>query len=83
MAVIQFVIRNDINNTININAKEKPTREQVKLIEEFIWDDIEKYTEGTGDEDLTAFDYYECFYKAVKRVVGVLDGITVTTTIYI
>lgn len=79
---VQFVIKNDINNTIDIEVASIPTEEQVREIENEIWAAMEEYEEETGDSEMEDFDYYECCYEAIKKVMGVKHN-RVIRTIYI
>lgn len=62
---IQFVLGTDMENTVDIEVAEVPTEEQVKAIEDEIFNTMDKWEEENGD--FSEFDYYMCCYDAVQK----------------
>ena len=53
---IQFVLGTNVENTIDIEVTEVPTEQQVKAIEDDIYNRMDKWEEENGD--FAEFDYY-------------------------
>ena len=78
---IQFVIGTDVENTIDIEVAEVPTKEQAQAIEDDIYEAMGDWEEENGD-DFSEFDYYMCCYKAVEKHIQIAEN-RVVRTIYI
>ena len=74
---LQFVINNDIYNTIDIDVLRKPTEEESRAIENEIYDIMDLYEEENGD--FSAFDYYDCVYSVVEKYVPLAENEVVKT----
>lgn len=74
---LQFVINNDIYNTIDIDVLRKPTEEESRAIENEIYDIMDLYEEENGD--FNAFDYYDCAYSVVEKYVPLAENEVVKT----
>lgn len=78
---IQFVFGTDMENTIDIEVAEVPTREQAEAIEDEVYNIMGKWEEENGD-DFADFDYYMCCYKAVQKHINISEN-KIVRTIYI
>lgn len=74
---LQFVINNDIYNTIDIDVLRKPTEEESRAIENEIYDIMDLYEEENGG--FSAFDYYDCVYSVVEKYVPLAENEVVKT----
>lgn len=77
---IQFVLGTNVENTIDIEVAEVPTEQQVKAIEDDIYNRMDKWEEENGD--FAEFDYYMCCYKAVEKHMQIAEN-RIVRTIYI
>lgn len=74
---LQFVINNDIYNTIDIDVLRKPTEKEAEKIEGEISDIMDFYDEE--NDDFSDFDYYGCIYEVVKKYVPLAENEVVKT----
>ena len=77
---LQFVIGNDIENTIDIDITREPTEEEVRAIEDEIHDITDLYEEENGD--FAGFDWYDCIYETVAKHIPIAEN-QVVKTIYL
>lgn len=77
---IQFVLGTDMENTVDIEVAEVPTEEQVKAIEDEIFNTMDKWEEENGD--FSEFDYYMCCFEAVQKHIHTAEN-RIVQTIYI
>ena len=77
---IQFVLGTNVENTIDIDVAEIPTKEQAEAIEDEIYNKMDEWEEENGD--FAEFDYYECIYEAVERHIQIAEN-PIVKTIYI
>ena len=77
---IQFVLGTNVENTIDIEVTEVPTEQQVKAIEDDIYNRMDKWEEENGD--FAEFDYYMCCYESVEKHMQIAEN-RIVRTIYI
>ena len=77
---IQFVLGTNVENTIDIEVAEVPTEQQVKAIEDDIYNRMDKWEEENGD--FAEFDYYMCCFEAVQKHIHTKEN-RIVRTIYI
>lgn len=78
---IQFVFGTDVENTIDIDVLEPPTKEQAEAIENEVYNTIDNWEEENGN-DFADFDYYMCCYEAVEKYMQIAEN-RIVRTIYI
>ena len=66
---LQFVIKNNFDNPIDINISREITDEEYELIQNEIYNNIDSYEEENGDLD--GFDWYDCIYNAVEKYISI------------
>lgn len=74
---IQFVFGTNVENTIDIEVSEVPTKEQAEAIENEVYNTMGKWEEE--NEDFTDFDFYKCCYNAVQKHVHTAENRIVKT----
>lgn len=74
---IQFVFGTNVENTIDIEVSEVPTKEQAEAIENEVYNTMDKWEEE--NEDFTDFDFYMCCYEAVQKHVHTAENRVVKT----
>ena len=77
---IQFVLGTNVENTIDIDVAEIPTKEQAEAIEKDIYKVMDEWEEENGD--FADFDYYMCIYEAVEKHIQIAEN-PIVKTIYI
>lgn len=77
---IQFVLGTNVENTIDIDVVEIPTKEQAEAIEDEIYNKMDEWEEENGD--FAEFDYYGCIYEAVEKHIQIAEN-PIVKTIYI
>ena len=77
---IQFVLGTNVENTIDIDVAEIPTKEQAEAIEKDIYKVMDEWEEENGD--FAEFDYYMCIYEAVEKHIQIAEN-PIVKTIYI
>ena len=77
---IQFVLGTNVENTIDIDVAEIPTKEQTEAIEDDIYSVMDEWEQEHGD--FADFDYYVCIYEAVEKHIQIAEN-PIVKTIYI
>jgi hypothetical protein len=74
---VQFCTGGPYDVIAEFDVTEMPTEEQCKIIEDEIYEAMEKWEEETGDID--GFDYWGVCYAAVKKHLKIVDNQVVKT----
>ena len=78
---LQFVFGVNVENTIDIEVADIPTKEQAEAIENEIYKTVDEWEEENGN-NFTDFDFYMCCYNAVQKHIHTKEN-RVIKTIYI
>ena len=75
---LQFVFGTNVEDTIDIDVADVPTKEQAKAIENDIYNTINEWEEESGN-DFKDFDFYMCCYNAVQKHIHVKENKVIKT----
>lgn len=77
---VQFVFGTNVENTVDIDVADVPTKEEAEAIENEVYNTMNAYEEENGN--FIGFDFYMCCYNAVQKHVHTAEN-RVVKTIYI
>lgn len=74
---LQFVIGNDMENTVDIDVTREPTPIEAEAIENEICRAVDEYEKENGD--FSDFDWCDCIYRVVEKYIPIAENRVVKT----